>query len=338
VGEPVTALDLRLRAFLLLLRVTRATSVGDGSPKQIARLRSYRAPRSTLMDRLLGSMAPDVEVSDRRIPSRGGPLPVRLYRPRLGHDASRLGQRLPVVLAFHGGGWTIGTLEQGDRMCSQIASRTGSLVVAVDYRLAPENGYPAAREDARHALVWVTDAADELGVDPSRLAVLGDSAGGNLAAVTCLQARDEGGPPIRFQVLLYPAVDLLVEETQDVRRETPLLRAADAEVFRRFYLGPHGDPRDPYVSPLRASTLAGLPPALVVTAEYDLLRESGRQYAQRLAADGVPVRHTDYVGMPHGFVSLPGVCRSAPQALAEVCAALTGALQPGALNRDRAAG
>ncbi len=192
-------------------------------------------------------------------------------------------------------------------------------MVSVDYRLAPLNPFPAAVEDAYAALLW---AADELGVEGRRLGVMGDSAGGNLAAVASLMARDRSGPQISHQALIYPNTDqTLSGSSMRTNDNKPFLLAADVVAYRGHYLGdPPTAVRDPYASPLLAEDHSGLPPALIQVAEHDPIRDGGTRYAEALRAAGVPVRLTEYVGMPHGFLSCPGVCRSAPQALAEICA------------------
>jgi acetyl esterase len=320
-------LDRRLRAFLWFAGVTGATDVSGGTPEKLARLRAQKPPRSPLARRLsdwlVGPVAPGVAITDRQVPGRDGPVTVRLYRPYAAGDTP------PVVVVLHGGGWALGNLDSNDPLASRVAAGTGAVVVSVDYRLAPEHPYPAALHDVIDVLGWVADSGAELAADPTRLAIMGDSAGANLAAAACLWLRDTGaGPRIAQQVLLYPAVDALAETAGPPGAETSMLRASDARQFLTWYLGEHGDPTDPYVSPLRAASLAGLPAALVITAEHDLLRETGTRFARRLAGAGVPTRHTDYVGMMHGFFSLPGVCRSSPQAEAEVCRVLRAALAP----------
>ena len=195
-------------------------------------------------------------------------------------------------------------------------------MVSVDYRLAPAHRWPAAAEDCYAALCDVVTRASEFGADPDRVAVMGDSAGGNLSAVVALMARDRNGPRIAFQGLVYPATDLTLSSPSiDENADAPVLTRADVEAFRDLYLGGQ-DPREPYVSPLLAADHSGLPPALVQVAELDPIRDDGLRYAAALRAAGVPVRTTTYVGMPHGYLSFPGFCRSAPQAMAELCAEL----------------
>jgi acetyl esterase len=203
----------------------------------------------------------------------------------------------------------------------------GAAVVSVAYRLAPANRFPAAVEDAYASAAWFAGHGDELGADGRRLAVMGDSAGGNLAAVVCLAARDRGGPAIRHQTLVYPCTDLtLASPSMASNAHAPLLTADEVRVYVDHYLGPGADRSHPYASPLLAADHSGLPPALVQVAEHDPIRDDGRRYAEALRDAGVPVRLTEYVGMPHGYITLPGLCRSAGQALAEICQELSGHL------------
>jgi len=211
----------------------------------------------------------------------------------------------------------------GDWLCGQVASRVGAVVVSVDYRLAPVHRFPAAVEDSYAALSWVAaNSAGEVGAG-GPLGVMGESAGGTLSAVMCLLARERGGPAISHQALIYPATDMTAER-ENV--QMPFLSSDEMAAYRRMYLGPDGDPANPWASPLLAKDHEGLPSALIQVAEHDPLRDDGMRYAAALRAAGVPVRVTEYVGMPHGFMNFPGLCRSAPQALSELCAEQTMAL------------
>jgi acetyl esterase len=211
----------------------------------------------------------------------------------------------------------------GDWLCGQVASRVGAVVVSVDYRLAPVHRFPAAVEDSYAALAWAAaNSAGEVGAG-GPLGVMGESAGGSLSAVMCLLARERGGPAVSHQALIYPATDMTAQRG-DVRM--PFLSSDEMTAYRRMYLGPDGDPANPWASPLLAKDHEGLPSALIQVAEHDPLRDDGMRYAAALRAAGVPVRVTEYVGMPHGFMNFPGLCRSAPQALAELCAEQTMAL------------
>jgi acetyl esterase len=253
----------------------------------------------------------------------GTTLPLRIYRPRSGARDVR-----PVVVNFHGGGWTSGDPFQSEWWCSNIAALVPAVVVSVDYRLAPEHCFPAAIEDCYGATQWVAKNAAELGADGSRLAVMGDSAGGNLAAAVSLMARDGGGPPIALQLLIYPAVDLVGEyPSERENAHAPVLAKADMDGATALYCTPE-QARDPYASPLLAGSHAGLPPALIQTAQHDPLRDQGPAYAAALRAAGVPVRLTNYVDAVHGYISMPGIVPVARQALAEAVDQLKDAFTP----------
>lgn len=267
-------------------------------------------------DAIFGAVAPGVDVAEQTVAARSGPLRVRTY--------SRAGATpRGTVLNAHGGGWVLGDLDGNDWTCSTVAARTGTMVVSVDYRLAPQHRFPAGVDDCVDALAW----AALLPSSGAGLITMGDSAGGNLAAVIALHARDHDGPSIALQVLLYPGTDLTKQSPSLVTNaNAPFLTRAAVDAFTDHYLGPDGDPRDPLASPLLAADHAGLPRALVITAEHDPIRDDGRRYAAALRAAGVPVRHTDYVDAPHGFCSTPGLVPAAKQALAEVCAEITDVL------------
>lgn len=244
----------------------------------------------------MGRPQPVAKVEDLRISGPECDLPVRVYTPLADEPFATL-------VYFHGGGWVIGSIETHDGLCRAIADAAGAIVVSVDYRLAPEHPFPAATEDAYAATRWVAENAARLGAGDGRVAVGGDSAGGNLATVVCLMARDRGGPAITWQLLLYPITDYKLD-TPSYRdyAEGHLLTRDAMAWFWRHYLSGGADREHPYISPLRASSLAGLPPALVITAECDPLRDEGDAYARRLAESGVPVTSTCYPGMVHGFV------------------------------------
>jgi acetyl esterase len=259
---------------------------------------------------------------DRAVAGPGGDIPVRLYRPEVAGT-------LPVVVYAHGGGWVIGDIETHDGLCRQLALGIPAVVVSVDYRRAPEHRFPAAVEDVGAVIDWVAAHAPEVGADAGRLAVAGDSAGGNLAAVAARRARDHGGPAIAFQLLLYPVTDLTCARPSYAENgEGYLLTREDMRFFIDAYLG-GVDPEDPDASPLAAADLSGLPPALVVTAEFDPLRDEGEAYAARLAAAGVDARSSRYDGMIHGFVSMDALLDGARRAIAESVGALRDALTAG---------
>lgn len=257
-------------------------------------------------------------IADGTVPGPAGDIPVRIYRPSDATD-------LPVVVFFHGGGWVIGDLESHDHMARAISSKAECVVVAVDYRLAPEHKFPAAADDAWAALEWVATHATELGVDGNRIAVAGDSAGGNLAAVVAVQARDSEHVEVIQQVLLYPVVDGDCERpSMEENAEGYMLTRGAMDWFHEQYATTDADRVDPRYSPINAE-LAGVAPAIVVTAEYDPLRDQGNAYAVALTDAGVDVIHTQYDGMIHGFFSMDAGLDTAAQAQDEVAAALKAA-------------
>jgi acetyl esterase len=262
---------------------------------------------------------PIAETRDIAIPGPGGPIPARLYR-------SAKNGTLPVLVFFHGGGWVVGNIDSHEAMCRHIANRAECAVVSVDYRMGPEHKFPAAVEDCFAATAWTADNGASLGVDPGRLAIGGDSAGGNLAAVVSLLARDKGAPRIAYQVLIYPATDAAMRHDSVARyAEGYVLTRATMRWFYEQYLRTPDDAADWRVSPLLAPDLSRLPPAYVLTAGYDPLCDEGDAYAARLAAAGVPVTHRRFPGQVHGFVTNGRVIRAAETALDEVAAALKSA-------------
>jgi acetyl esterase len=266
-------------------------------------------------------MAPGVRSRDDRFQGPGGEVQIRVYEPHA-PAAPR-----PLIVYFHGGGWTTGDLDLADWLCSNVAAGAGATVVSVRYRLAPTHRFPAAAEDCYAGLVWAAEHAGDLGADGARLAVMGESAGGNLAAAVCLMARDRSGPTIRHQALLYPATDLTLASPSIARLPAePILTAADIVAFRDHYLGPDGQAEDPRASPLLADDHTGLPPALVQVADHDPIHDDGVRYADALRAVGVPVRLTEYVGTPHGYLNFPRICGASRQALAEICEEITNAV------------
>ncbi|MFG1810069.1 alpha/beta hydrolase [Streptomyces sp. NPDC049040] len=255
-----------------------------------------------------GSPRPLYEVTERRLDGPGGELSARVYRPS--------GERpLPALLYYFGGGWTLGSIDTADVLCRTLAEEAGCLVVTVGYRLAPEHPFPAAVHDCHAALRWVAANAAELGADPARLAVGGDSAGGNLAAAVTLLARAAGDVVPVGQLLVYPNTDQLAEDGSMRDNTDPwLFNRHSVAWYARHYLPPGADAADPLASPLRAADLSGLPPALVITAEHDPLRDQGEAYARRLAEAGVPVELTRYPGMAHGFFAMGGTVDAATTA------------------------
>lgn len=266
-----------------------------------------------------GAAEPVKEVRDIEFPGPAGQLPARVYRP----DGAG---RLPVLVYFYGGGWSLGTLDTCDGVCRMITNAAGCVTVATGYRLAPEHKFPAAVEDCHAGARWVAAHAAELGADATRLAVGGDSSGGNLAAAVALLARDLGGPAIRHQLLVYP--------NTDYQAGTPSMREIADEYFFNpasvrwywgMYLGAHEDGMNPLASPLRADDLSGLPAATVITAGYDPLRDEAEMYARKLEAAGVPAEIIRYDGMMHGFFTMVGALEVARDAVREAAARLRAA-------------
>ena len=281
--------------------------------------RLYRESRAAF-----SPAVPEVaEARDLALSGPGGPIPLRLYRG-LGTEAGAL---LPVLVFFHGGGWTIGDLDTHDIVCRTLANKARCAVVAVDYRMGPEHKFPAAVDDCIAATRWVAAQSAAIGVDASRIAVGGDSAGGNLAAVTAIALRDAGGPPLVFQALVYPATDQRMDSDSHARlAEGYLLTRNNMLWFRGNYLEP-GQYDDWRASPLRAADLGRLPPAHIITAGYDPLLDEGRAFSDRLVAAGVPVLYECFEGMTHGFLTLGGVVAGANHALYRLAQSLSQAFK-----------
>jgi acetyl esterase len=262
-------------------------------------------------------------VIDRTIPGPGGDLPVRLYRPL----AVPEDDKLPCLVYAHGGGWVFGNLDSHDVLCAQLAIEAGIAVFAIDYRLAPEARFPGAFDDVVAGLQWVAAHGPSVGIDPARLAIGGDSAGGNLAAAASIWARDQGGPKLHLQLLAYPVTDAVARADSYRRYEDGYgLNAATMEWFFDHYTPDKADRGDWRVSPLRAKSLAGLPPALVITAGYDPLRDEGRAYAFRLQQEGTQADLMEFGGMLHGFLSSPMLLHGARRGTTLAAAALREAL------------
>lgn len=246
-------------------------------------------------------------------------IPMRLYRPR--------GGTLPLLVYFHGGGWVVGSVALSDNFCRALANASGCAVLSVEYRLAPEHRYPAAADDAYAATRWAAEHAAELGTDVERLAVGGSSAGGNLAAVVCLMARERGAPKIALQLLHVPVMDHDFTRASYVRNAKGMgLTRAGMEWFWGHYEPDLGRRDEPYASPLRAKDLRGLPPALFVVAECDPLRDEGAAYSERLRQAGVAVTYREYAGMVHAFMGWSSVVATGARAFSEVGADLRKAL------------
>jgi acetyl esterase len=257
------------------------------------------------------------KVEDRRVPGPAGEIPVRVYTPA---GVAPMGG----LVYFHGGGWVIGDIESHDEVCRALAKGAGCVVVSVDYRLAPEYKFPAAPEDCLAATGWVARNAAALGIDANRIAVGGDSAGGNLAAVVSQMARDRSGPKIAFQLLIYPATDWSKESAsqREFTQDGFILSRGDMVWFYDHYMNSPAEKTNPYFSPACAKSLAGLPPAYVLTAAIDPLRDEGEAYGEALRKAGVPAAIKRYPGVCHGFVMMGAKLDAGRQAIADCCAEL----------------
>lgn len=255
---------------------------------------------------------PVAEMSDLKAEGPAGPIPLRLYRGR----TAASGPAQPVVVYFHGGGWVIGDLESHDQLCRALANAVPCTVIAVDYRLAPEHKFPAAVEDAIAATRWIASNADLLKVDPKRLAVAGDSAGGNLSAVVSIALRDSDGAKPVFQLLIYPGTDMAMQTASITRHaeQLPLTRKG-MQWFVDHYLNSPQDVSDWRASPLRATNLGSLPPALVITASFDPLSDEGEAFAKALAAAEVPVSLERFEGQIHGFLTMGRIVADSRRAI-----------------------
>jgi acetyl esterase len=262
---------------------------------------------------------PELEsVRPLSIPAPHGSIPARLYTPKRLRKTDGLA---PCLVFFHGGGWVIGDLDSHDVVCRKLADQGELIVISVDYRLAPEHKFPAAVDDAITATKWIATNARQLGVDASRLTVGGDSAGGNLAAVVAISARDGNGPAISGQVLIYPATDFAMTHASHREPETSILLTHSViRWFRDHYLNGSADTHDWRASPVRAGTLIGLPPAYVLTAGGDPLRDEGDEYAKRLKEAGVPVTFRHFPGQFHGFFTMGKLLDQANVAAGEIAA------------------
>jgi acetyl esterase len=256
-----------------------------------------------------------VETRRETIATADGELELKLF--------TKPGLKAPTILFMHGGGWVVGGADSLDYLCANLCDRLNAGVASVDYRLAPEHRFPAALEDCYAALTWLSARA------PGPITVIGDSAGGNLAAALCLLARERGGPVIAHQTLVYPALDATLESPSMAMEHTGMSRTDFVKIVH-YYIGDH-DPRDGLVSPIHAPNHRALPPAFIVTADHDLLRDDGARYAKCLEAAGVTVRYVNYPDMPHGFLSQPKLCDGAPGALDDIVEEMRLHLQPAVL-------
>ncbi|WP_085507235.1 alpha/beta hydrolase [Thalassobacillus devorans] len=279
------------------------------------------ARASTDFSPLAGEPVEVAKVENRTVPSTAGDIPVRIYTPE-GEGP------FPALVFYHGGGWVIGDLDTVDVPCRLLANQSNCVVISVDYRLAPEHKFPAAADDAYAVAKWAVEHGASIDVDSNRIAVGGDSAGGNLAAVVALMARDRGDFSLAYQLLIYPVTHHSYEtKSYKDNADGYLLTKDSMEWFWDHYLRTESDGRHPYASPLLAENLNGLPPALVVTAGYDPLRDEGQAYAKRLTEAGVAVEAKCYVGMIHGFFWMPGVLEQGKQCIDQASSALKRAFE-----------
>ena len=305
---PHGRLDTRVAILLKVVALRKVDLFGEGrSPDEIRQFSKKNGAA------LKGRHDWAGEIRDETIVGGGGVVPIRRY-------SSGKETPVPIVIYFHGGGWVMGDLDTHDNVCRLLAKKTGAMVISVDYRLAPEHPFPAAFDDAYTALEWVAQNAGAMGGDPDRIFVAGDSAGANLAAAICLAARDRKGPAICGQALAYPATDLSTFDRSSYQNfaEGYYLTRTYMKEFRNRYLPEIEDRSKPYASPLLASNLDHLPPALIITAQFDVLRDEGDAFAGRLGAAGVPVLASRYNGMIHGFLSMDRLLPQAGRATDEI--------------------
>lgn len=300
-------LDPQAAAFIKLMEEMNLPPVNEVTPEQ-ARINAKKRPTYP---------GPDVaRVEDIYAPGQMGRVPLRVYTP-FGSGP------FPVLVWIHGGGWVTGDLDIADGTCRQLCAGAGCIVASVAYTLAPDARFPALLEECYQATRFVHHNAASLGGDPSKIAVGGDSAGGNLAAALALMARDLGRPALAFQLLVYPATDYNFDTASYIENATGYMLTRDAmRWYWDHYLGDETDAHNPYAAPAQARDLHGLPPALVITAEYDPLKDEGEEYARRLQQAGVPTTLTRYDGMIHGFFGRAPVMDKAKLAIDEACAAL----------------
>ncbi len=302
------ALDPQMKALLDQMAAANLQPFHKLTPQEARAAR--RAPQ--------GEPEAVAHVEDRTIPGPGGEIPVRIYVPK-GNGP------FGVLVYFHGGGWVVGNIEMTDQPCRMLTNAGRCVTISVDYRLAPEHKFPAGPEDCYAATKWAADNAAALNCDAARIAVGGTSAGATLAAAVALMARDRGGPRVAYQLLVYPATTSALDtpsHRQFAKDSYYILSRADMEWFWGHYLGSEADRNNPYACPAYATTLRGVAPAFVITAEYDPLRDEGEAYAARLREEGVQVVLRRYDGVTHGFFGMPAQLDKAKAAIAEAGSAL----------------
>jgi len=308
------ALDPQMKAMLDFANASGPLFLRAETPE------GAREKMQALLDARAAEPPPVYRVEDRHVPGPHGDILIRIYTSE---------GRMPkgVLVYFHGGGWVLGSIVTHDVLCRSIANAAGCIVVSVDYRLAPEHKFPAAPEDCYAATRWVAANAASFGGDPNRIAVGGDSAGGNLATATALMARDRGGPSLVFQLLFYPAISAANDtpSQKEFDRDGFILSRADMEWFWNHYLNSAADRNNPIACPNKAGNLAGLPAALVQTCSHDPLRDEGERYAEQMKKAGVKVTLTRYDGVTHGFVSFADALDKGKEGIKEAGEALRAA-------------
>jgi acetyl esterase len=306
-----------MRRIGAIMRRLPGASIANTTPEQLAKRSGAKTPELAASI-LMGTAPKSVTVEDRTV----GGVPVRIYTkgPKSSEHSARV---RPLIVYFHGGGFVFGDLRGGDWICGTVAKNLDAMVVSVDYRLAPAHPFPAAVDDCYAALVWAASHATELGADSTKIGVMGDSAGGNLAAVVSLMARDSGEVAIGHQALLYPSVGAGDTESRRQNADAYILSGADMARFGELYAGPSDDWR---VSPIKASSLAGLPATLIEVGGHDPLHDDGVLYAKALQNAGVEVELIEYPAMPHGFLNFPRFARDATAGIAAVVASQRRAL------------
>ena len=315
----LTSSDPEVNAFLDMMR-----AAGRAPYEEIGHLKA-REVLAVTRKTLQPDPADVAGVRDLSFPGPAGSVGLRHYRGKGAPETNA-----PCLVFFHGGGWVIGDLDSHDGLCRDLANGAQSVVIAVDYRLAPEHKFPAAMDDSLAALRWIADHAEELGIDAERLAVGGDSAGGNIAIYAAMDARDNAGPKLCYQLLFYPSTDLgMTTEGYTRFTQGPAFNAKTAKWFRDLYIRDESDLSDLRASPLRATSFAGLPPALIVTAGLDPLAEEGKAYGDKLVAAGVPVTFQHLPGQLHGFLMMGRLLSAAGKVANQSAAALKAAFAGG---------
>ncbi|GLB60510.1 alpha/beta hydrolase [Cytobacillus sp. NCCP-133] len=307
------ALDPQAKFLLEQMEAMGAPPMSSLTPEE--------ARQTTDFSALAGEPEEVGKIENRKIPGPGGEIPIRIYTPK------GVGP-FPALVYYHGGGWVIGDLETVEVPCRLLTNLANCVVVSVDYRLAPEHKFPAAADDCYAATKWVAENAASIGVDPNLIAVGGDSAGGNLAAVVSLMAKDKSEFSLAYQMLIYPVTNhSYATESYTENTEGYLLTKDSMEWFWNHYLRNEEDGKNPYASPLQAKDLSGLPPALVLTGEFDPLRDEGEANAERLKEAGVPVEAKRYDGMIHGFFWMPGALEQGRKSIEQAADALNRVFQ-----------